>query len=128
MTTAQTAADAKKKPAAKNYREMRRKLDLNQSAFWGKIGITQSGGCRYETGRRVPESARLLAAIAYGTDKEALAEYLKLRGKGDGSKLSKAEQAYQEAVSSLKLVEISTRHTLGVVHTRASFMSLLDKR
>lgn len=72
MTTAQTAADAKKKPAARKTAEL----------------------CK----------------------------------EGDGSKLSKAEQAYQEAVSSLKLVEISTRHTLGVVHTRASFMSLLDKR
>ena len=31
-------------------REIRRKLGLNQQQFWSKIGVTQSGGSRYESG------------------------------------------------------------------------------
>jgi transcriptional regulator with XRE-family HTH domain len=38
-------------------------LDVNQSAFWRRIGITQSGGSRYETGRNVPKPVQLLLAL-----------------------------------------------------------------
>jgi transcriptional regulator with XRE-family HTH domain len=33
---------------------LRRKLRLNQHDFWSLVGVTQSGGSRYETGRRMP--------------------------------------------------------------------------
>ena len=38
-----------------NPREIRRKLGLNQEEFWTKIGVTQSGGSRYESGRDMPK-------------------------------------------------------------------------
>ena len=31
-----------------NPRDIRRKLGLNQHDFWSKVGVTQSGGSRYE--------------------------------------------------------------------------------
>lgn len=37
-----------------NYRDMRKKLDLNQQDFWAAVWVTQSGGSRYESGRDVP--------------------------------------------------------------------------
>ena len=40
--------------------EHRKQLGLNQSDFWTKFGITQSGGSRYESGRGMPKPAALL--------------------------------------------------------------------
>ena len=37
-----------------NPREIRRRLRLNQQEFWSRIGVTQSGGSRYESGRGMP--------------------------------------------------------------------------
>ena len=53
-----------------NLERLRRELKLSQEEFWGRVGITQSGGSRYEAGRRLPESIRLLLAIAYGSHRE----------------------------------------------------------
>ena len=47
--------------------EIRRKLGLNQSQFWSQIGVTQSGGSRYESGRNIPRPVQMLLRIAYGT-------------------------------------------------------------
>ena len=33
---------------------------VNQVNFWSPIGVTQSGGSRYETGRKVPMPVQLL--------------------------------------------------------------------
>ena len=41
-------------------REIRRKLGLNQQQFWSRIGVTQSGGSRYESGRNMPRSVHQL--------------------------------------------------------------------
>lgn len=49
----------------KNTREFRRRLGLNQQEFWGSIGVTQSGGSRYESGRRIPKPVCALLRIAY---------------------------------------------------------------
>jgi len=39
----------------------RKELGLNQQTFWNPLGVTQSGGSRYEGGRNVPPTvARLL--------------------------------------------------------------------
>lgn len=46
-------------------REIRRKLGLNQLDFWSKIGVTQSGGSRYESGRNMPKPVRELLRVAY---------------------------------------------------------------
>mgnify|MGYP001176412834 CR=1 FL=1 len=46
-------------------REIRRKLGLNQQQFWSKIGVTQSGGSRYESGRNMPKPVRELLRLAH---------------------------------------------------------------
>ena len=49
----------------KNPRDIRKKLSLNQSDFWSKIGITQSGGSRYESGRSMSKPVRELLRLVY---------------------------------------------------------------
>ena len=46
-------------------REIRRRLGLNQQEFWTRIGVTQSGGSRYETGRRMPKPVRELLRLVH---------------------------------------------------------------
>ena len=52
-----TGSEAKKARLTKN---------LNQGQFWGAIGVTQSGGSRYESGRTIPAPVQKLLLIAYG--------------------------------------------------------------
>lgn len=52
--------------------EVRRTAGLNQSEFWKRIGVTQSGGSRYETGRAMPKPVAMLFELVYmGTDATA---------------------------------------------------------
>lgn len=44
---------------------LRTKLALNQTAFWTRIGVTQSGGPRYENGRPMPTPVRILLGAVY---------------------------------------------------------------
>jgi transcriptional regulator with XRE-family HTH domain len=54
------------KPVEKiDPREIRRKLGLNQQQFWSKIGVTQSGGSRYESGRNMPKPVRELLRLVH---------------------------------------------------------------
>jgi DNA-binding transcriptional regulator YiaG len=48
-----------------NPREIRRKLHLNQQEFWSRIGVTQSGGSRYESGRGMPKPVRELLRLVH---------------------------------------------------------------
>jgi predicted transcriptional regulator len=48
-----------------DLREIRRKLGMNQSEFWSKLGITQSGGSRYESGRDMPWAVNQLLRLMY---------------------------------------------------------------
>lgn len=48
-----------------DVREIRRKLGLNQSEFWSKIGVTQSGGSRYESGRSIPRPVLALLRLVH---------------------------------------------------------------
>ena len=50
-----------------NPREIRRKLGLNQQEFWSRIGVTQSGGSRYESGRKIPRPVLALVVLRMGT-------------------------------------------------------------
>ena len=59
---------------------VRVKRGENQSQFWGRLGVTQSGGSRYESGRTIPKPVQLLLQVAYGTDKQAEAMTSWLRG------------------------------------------------
>ena len=46
---------------------MRQKAGTNQSVFWSRVGIGQSAGSRYESGRNIPRPVQMLLRIAYGT-------------------------------------------------------------
>ena len=46
---------------------MRQKTGLNQSRFWSVVGLGQSAGSRYESGRNIPRPVQMLLRIAYGT-------------------------------------------------------------
>jgi len=48
-----------------NPREIRRRLGLNQQQFWGMIGVTQSGGSRYESGRSMPKPVMQLLRLVH---------------------------------------------------------------
>ena len=49
-------------------RDFRRKHQMNQLEFWKRVGVTQSGGSRYESGRNIPRPVQLLLTLVYGTD------------------------------------------------------------
>jgi transcriptional regulator with XRE-family HTH domain len=46
-------------------RALRVQLDLNQQEFWSAIGVTQSGGSRYENDRRIPKPVMELLRLRY---------------------------------------------------------------
>lgn len=48
-----------------NPRDIRHKLRLNQQEFWSRIGVTQSGGSRYESGRSMPKPVRELLRLVH---------------------------------------------------------------
>ena len=44
---------------------LREKLGINQQEFWVRVGVTQSGGSRYEAGRRLPKPVFELLRLCY---------------------------------------------------------------
>ncbi|MGY8624185.1 helix-turn-helix domain-containing protein [Chromobacterium violaceum] len=46
-------------------REIRRASGLNQEQFWSRIGVTQSGGSRYENERSMPKPVRTLLNVVH---------------------------------------------------------------
>ena len=46
-------------------REIRGRLGLNQQQFWSKLGVTQSGGSRYESGRNMPRPVYQLLRLVH---------------------------------------------------------------
>ena len=64
--------------------QLRKKLGLNQSEFWKAINVTQSGGSRYERGRKAPDQVLLLVELVHertllsldSLDKEKLWRFL----------------------------------------------------
>lgn len=46
-------------------RGIRRKLGMNQQQFWSKLGVTQSGGSRYESGRNMPRPVQQLLRLVH---------------------------------------------------------------
>ena len=55
------------KVTGKQARVMREKTGVNQAGFWNSVGVTQSGGSRYESGRTISTPVRLLLALRYGS-------------------------------------------------------------
>lgn len=67
---------------------LRKKLKLNQSEFWSFLGVTQSGGSRYESGRNMPRPvSKLLELVFLGTTKNAIRKLENMReaAKGGGT-------------------------------------------
>lgn len=69
--------------SGKDAKLLRSKLGMNQSEFWSRISVTQSGGSRYESGRDLPKPVRILLHLTYAPEKQAMAmlEYLRKTGK-----------------------------------------------
>ena len=45
--------------------ELRQRLGLTQTQFWGPMGVTQSAGCRYEKGQGLPNQVNELLRVRY---------------------------------------------------------------
>ena len=58
---------------------MRQKTGLNQSRFWSVVGLGQSAGSRYESGRKIPRPVQMLLRIAYGTKAQSAKQVDALR-------------------------------------------------
>ncbi len=56
---------------SKSVRELRQRLMLTQAEFWARVGVTQSGGSRYEGGRWMPVQIAWALQIAYGTEQQS---------------------------------------------------------
>lgn len=50
---------------AQELTALRRALDINQRSFWARVGVTQSGGSRYEQGRPLPAPVAQLLDTVY---------------------------------------------------------------
>ncbi|WP_410498033.1 helix-turn-helix domain-containing protein [Chitinibacter sp. S2-10] len=48
-----------------NPKLIRKTLGMNQFEFWNRIGVTQSGGSRYESGRTMPKPVRELLRLVH---------------------------------------------------------------
>jgi DNA-binding transcriptional regulator YiaG len=54
-------------------KELRKGLGLNQTAFWARVGVVQTGGSRYESGRAMPQQVAWALRLSYGTPAQARA-------------------------------------------------------
>lgn len=70
---------AKKSPTINEPSDLRKSAGMNQTEFWKKFGVTQSGGSRYESGRSMPMPLRILmqAWLDKFVDDAGLAKLLK---------------------------------------------------
>lgn len=67
-------------PIVTDIKLLRTKQRLNQHQFWSRLGVTQSGGSRYESGRNAPAPTQTLIDLVYGPKKRALELLAELRG------------------------------------------------
>jgi DNA-binding transcriptional regulator YiaG len=54
-----------KGPLSQPPKEIRNRLGLTQNEFWSPVGVSQSGGSRYETGRKLPASISTLLHLVH---------------------------------------------------------------
>jgi DNA-binding transcriptional regulator YiaG len=90
---------------AQSPKELRVKLGLTQGGFWAPVGVSQSGGSRYETGRKLPASISTLLHLVHieGIDLSALkgqhalvGRYLSEQDPETYARILKAAQAASE--------------------------------
>ena len=48
-----------------DVKALRKKLGMNQQQFWSRLGVTQSGGSRYESGRNIPRPVQQLLRLVH---------------------------------------------------------------
>jgi predicted transcriptional regulator len=73
------AAKIKLISTGEEVKKARKELGVNQQTFWSRVGVTQSGGSRYESGRRIPKTVQALATLAFSTPSQAQTLLTKLR-------------------------------------------------
>ncbi|MGE4306310.1 MAG: helix-turn-helix domain-containing protein [Novosphingobium sp.] len=64
---------------------LRKAAKLNQGEFWGRFGVTQSGGSRYEIGRDIPDAMNILLNIALGDEATSASVVTWMRSKSSMS-------------------------------------------
>ena len=69
MHSAQEAVAVSKKNNI-DFIALRQRHNLNQTEFWKRVGVSQSGGSRYESGRKPGPSVMKLIRLVYGTKAE----------------------------------------------------------
>ncbi len=64
-------------------KELRTKLGLTQGGFWAPVGVSQSGGSRYESGRKLPAAISTLLHLVHieGVDLSTLKGHHTLVGR-----------------------------------------------
>lgn len=76
---------------------------LDQTEFWGRVGVTQPGGSRYENGRRLPKPVQALLRLVYiekldldrvRREDVELVEYLRAEQQDTYQKLKKEAKAW----------------------------------
>jgi len=68
-----------KKKKAPSLKAKRLKLGINQTRFWARVGVTQSGGSRHESGTNpITKPVALMIDLVYGDT--PLATLAALRG------------------------------------------------
>jgi predicted transcriptional regulator len=87
-----------------NLRKLRRDLGLNQHEFWSAVGVTQSGGSRYETGRTMSRPVRELVRLVHleGIDLK--------RARGDNLAVGAELQRVNPALYKRLLQQAQARH------------------
>lgn len=90
-----------------NPKEIRRSLGMNQQEFWTRIGVTQSGGSRYEAGRNMPKPVQELLRLVHVEQVD-----LSRVKREDFDILEHLELHHPELMHSLRLaVKVRTRAT-----------------
>lgn len=54
--------------SGETLKDLRKRMRLNQRDFWGMFNIGQAGGSRYEQGRSMPPSLKLLMQLVLSPD------------------------------------------------------------
>ena len=60
---------------------LRVSLGVSQKQFWKRLGISQSGGSRYECGRTIPRTVYLLMQLAYSANPEQTLKRIRYAGR-----------------------------------------------
>lgn len=53
------------KMSSDELKKLRKSIGLNQSQFWSAVNVTQSGGSRYESGRKMPATVAIMVDLVH---------------------------------------------------------------